>query len=95
MKSVKGNIKVSLNASRLELLVRFFLSIIYSLVFSVIGLILSLALIFQFFIILFTGKRHKGITDFTRAYLDYLIEVDAYLMMATDERPPFWPEDKF
>ncbi|HLE06311.1 MAG TPA: DUF4389 domain-containing protein [Candidatus Nanoarchaeia archaeon] len=89
--SAKFNIKEE--ASRLELLIRIILGLIYGLVLSVISFVLSIVLFLQFFHILILGKRHERMAEFTKGYINYTMQVGAYLNYVTDERPPFWPEE--
>lgn len=93
MKSVKDlDFKIEKKANRLELLIRWFFFIVYILVFSVIGFIAVIALLCQFFFILFNGERHERITKFFGNYVNHIAKVNAYLMCITDEHPPLWPE---
>jgi len=80
-------------ASRLELLIRIILGLIYGLIISVISFVLSIILFLQFFYILFKGERHERMAEFTKGYINYTMQVSAYLNYVTDERPAFWPEE--
>lgn len=84
--------KVKKEASRLELIIRIFLGIIYGLVLSIIGFVAGLVMFLQFFSILILGKRHERMAEFVGNYVNYMMQIYHYLYYVTDERAPFWPE---
>lgn len=60
------------------------------LVFSAVwGYAVELAAVIQWFIVLFTGKRNKGIWDFQNQWLSYTARVNGYANLMYDEYPPF------
>jgi len=79
------------DASRLELLIRIIYWILISIVACVYGLIATICLIIQWFHILILGRRHQGLSDFAKGYLEYLVHVMAYTYIMTDKRPDILP----
>jgi len=79
------------DASRLELLIRIVYWILIGIVAFVYGIIATICLIIQWFHILILGKRHQGLSDFAKGYLEYLVHVMAYTYIMTDERPDILP----
>lgn len=79
-------------ASRIELIVRFFYSIAIAIVMMVYGFIAQICMFFQWFIILFLGRRSKSLSDFIKGYLEYHVHVLSYVSWMTDERPGIMPK---
>jgi len=79
------------DASRLELLIRIVYWILIAIVAFVYGLIATICLIIQWFHILFLGRRHQGLSDFAKGYLEYMVHVMAYTYIMTDKRPNILP----
>lgn len=92
METVKITVKSEEKASRLELLVRFVWGIIGGIVLGIIGIFAALAVFIQWFHILLLGKRNAGLAKFVNAYQVTHTQLQFYLMLATDERPPLVPE---
>jgi len=92
MNTIKVTVASDENASRMELLVRIFWSFIVGLVLGILGMIAGIALIVEWLHILFVGKRHPGLQKFVNAYAVALTQLKFYCFLATDERPPFFPE---
>ena len=93
MKSVKFDVTFSEPADRVELFIRFVWSFICGFVQFVLAIIASFAVILQFFHILFMGKRHRALFDWTVKYMKYVTELSVYSAMLTDERSTLMPED--
>jgi hypothetical protein len=53
------------------------------------GIAMYVVLFISWFAILFTGKFPKGLFDFVVAYQRWSNRVTAYMMLLTDEYPPF------
>jgi len=79
------------DASRIELLIRIIYWILIAIVAFVYGLIATICLIIQWFYILILGRRHQGLSDFARGYLEYMVHVMAYTYIMTDKRPHILP----
>ncbi|WP_457741620.1 DUF4389 domain-containing protein [Thermococcus sp.] len=81
---------------RTEALLRIPLVILYSIVLEIIGLIVGIVVIVQFFYTLILGKRHRGMARFANSYASLNYHVNRYLNFATNERPffggPGWEE---
>ena len=79
-------------AGRLELLIRILYSILVGIVMMVYGFIAFLCLVVQFFHILIFGRRHAGLSDFVKGYLEYHVHVLSYTSFMTDRRPGIMPK---
>ena len=79
-------------ARRLELLVRIVYWILIGIVAWVYGLIASICMFIQWFVILILGRRSEGLSIFIRGYLEYHIHVMPYMTFMTDRRPGIMPE---
>jgi hypothetical protein len=79
------------DASRLELLIRIVYWILIGIVAFVYGILATICLIIQWFIILIFGRRHMGLSDFAKGYLEYLVHVMAYSYIMSDKRPNILP----
>ncbi len=91
MKSVKVTIESPDAASRKELIIRFFYGLVASIIIGIIGIFAGLAWIVQWLHILFTAKRHKSLTGFINSYQIAYTNLEFYMMLSTDERPPLVP----
>ncbi|HVP24706.1 MAG TPA: DUF4389 domain-containing protein [Methanomicrobiales archaeon] len=78
-------------ARRVELLVRILYWILIGIVLWVYGLIATICLFIQWFVILFLGHRNKDLSDFARGYLEYAVHVMPYMYIMTDKRPDILP----
>ena len=79
-------------ASRIELIIRIFYSIAIGIVMWVYGLIASICMFFQWFVILFLGRRNKSLSNFIKGYLEYHVHVLSYISWMTDIRPGIMPK---
>ena len=81
------------DASRLELFIR----IVYGwlciyIVLAVYGLIASICMFIQWFVILILGRRSEGLSNFIKGYLEYFVHILGYFYFMTDKRPGILPE---
>lgn len=79
-------------ARRLELLIRIVYSIAIWAVLVVYGLIATICLIIQFFYVLIFGRRHEGLSNFIKGYLEYYVHILGYVYIMTDKRPGILPK---
>jgi hypothetical protein len=79
------------DASRLELLIRIVYWILIGIVACVYGIIATICLIIQWFYVLIFGRRHEGLSDFAKGYLEYLVHVMNYVYIMNDKRPNILP----
>ncbi len=90
MQTVSVDIKTDPKASRVEVLVR----ILYWIPLGIVMFILAILSILLFYVNILTclilGKRVGG--AFIAKYVSYSAKYMAYMMFATDERPPIMPE---
>lgn len=91
MKSVKVSIESAEAASRKELVVRFIYGTVVSIILGLLGIFAFVAWGVQFLHILFTAKRHKSLSKFINAYQIAYTQLEFYVMLSTDERPPMFP----
>ncbi len=78
-------------AGRLELLIRIIYSIAVAIVLFVYSFIASICTFIQFFVILFLGRRSRGLADFVQGYCEYQVHILSYLSFLTDKRPGIMP----
>jgi hypothetical protein len=79
------------DAGRLELLIRIVYWILIGIVAWVYGLIAFICLFIQWFHVLILGRRSRGLSDFAKGYLEYLVHVFGYTYIMTDRRPDILP----
>jgi len=72
--------------------IRFILAIPHLILYSLWNRVAQLAAVVQWFICVFTGKRNKGIWDFTVASEAYGSRVGSYVGLLHDVFPPFLTE---
>lgn len=78
--------------SRLKTFFRYILAIPHMLLMNVWGGVANILTFFQWWIILFTGKRNRSITDMQSSWLGYGGRVMSYYTMMYDVWPAFGPE---
>jgi len=78
-----------LQRSRLTVVFRFFLAIPHLLWAALLGSAVVVVVIIQWFALLFTGHPVAGLHEFTRNYLRYTTQIEAYLLLAADPFPGF------
>lgn len=79
------------DASRLELLIRILYWILIGIVAWVYGIVAFLCLFVQWFHILILGRRNEGLSNIAKGYLEYIVNVTAYVNIMTDTRPGIIP----
>ncbi|MCL6089198.1 MAG: DUF4389 domain-containing protein [Candidatus Marsarchaeota archaeon] len=93
MRTVKFEMTYKEKASRLELLIRFLWGIPTAIVAVVLLAIAVIAGCLQFVHILFLGKRHKTLYEWTYKFVAYFVQYECYKNLLTDERNPILPEN--
>jgi len=68
---------------------RYVLLIPQIIVLYILGLVASIAMLFNFLTILFTGHSSKGLHGFIAGVLRWAVRVYGYLLGLTDKYPPF------
>jgi hypothetical protein len=81
------------HASRVELIVRIFYTIVLSIVLCLYGIIFGICHCIQWWGILILGKRFKGLNNVLIGYVEYNIQILSYANLITDERPGIAPKD--
>jgi len=79
-----------LRRSRLTVFFRLLLAIPHFLWISLIGSIVALLVIVNWFILLVAARTPKGIHDFVAGYVRYTTQLEAYLFLAANPYPGFW-----
>jgi len=92
MKTVNITVTSAEKASRLELFIRFVYGTILAIILCILGIFVSIAIVIQWFYMLFLGKRQKEMQKFINAWLILLCQLHFYCNLSTDERPPLFPE---
>ncbi len=77
------------NRNRLTVAFRIILVIPHAIILAVLGLVAFVAGIIGFFAVLFTGRWPEGLRTFIVGVLRWSTRVNAYLLLLTDEYPPF------
>ena len=75
--------------NRLTVAFRLILAIPHLIVAQVWGYLAQILGIIEWFVILFTGKRNRGMWDLQRAWLGYYGRAIGYVSLLHDEFPPF------
>jgi Domain of unknown function (DUF4389) len=75
--------------NRLTVLVRIILAIPHLVVLYALSVAAEVVLIICWFAALFLGRLPEGLGDFLAGYLRWLARVQAYLLLLTDQYPPF------
>lgn len=75
--------------NRLTVGFRFILAIPQLIVVSVLWFAASIVTLIAFFAVLFTGRWPAGMRDFVVNVLRWWLRVEAYILLLTDEYPPF------
>lgn len=79
------------DASRFELLIRILYWILIGIVLWIYGIIAFICLFIQWFYVLILGRRHDGLSNFAKGYLEYMVHVMGYMYIMTDKRPDIMP----
>jgi hypothetical protein len=77
------------NRNRLTTAFRLILAIPHIIVLVLLGIALFVVGVIAFFAVLFTGRWPVGLRDFVLGVARWWLRVDAYLLLLTDEYPPF------
>jgi hypothetical protein len=75
--------------SRWKIFVKWFLAIPHLIILYGYNILASAIMFVSFFIILFTGRYPKALFDLVVGYYRWYIRVYAYVLLLTDEYPPF------
>ena len=75
--------------NRLTVLVRIVLAIPHLIVLYALGIAAEVVALISWFAALFIGRLPSGLADFLSGYLRWTSRVYAYLLLLTDEYPPF------
>ena len=93
MKTVKYEVTFDEKASRLELFIRWVWLIPTYIVLVLIGIVAWIMIVLQWFHILFLGKKHKTLYEWTGKYMKYVVNFMTYFYLMTEERNAIMPED--
>ena len=80
-----------LRRSRLTVFFRLLLAIPHYLWISLIGVVVGILVFVNWFILLAVAQTPKGIHYFLAGYIRYTTQLEAYLFLAANPYPPFWP----
>ncbi len=80
-----------LRRSRLTVFFRLLLAIPHYFWISLIGVVFALLVFVNWFILLFVARTPQGIHDFLAGYIRYTTQLEAYVLLAANPYPPFWP----
>ena len=78
--------------NRLTAVFRLIVAIPHLIVAQVWGYLVEILAVVQWFIVVFTGKRNKGIFDMQYSWLGYYARVMTYVALIHDVFPPFGTE---
>jgi Domain of unknown function (DUF4389) len=77
------------NRNRLTTAFRLILAIPQLIVLAVLGIAVFVVAVIALFAVLFTGRWPAGMRDFVLGVARWWLRVDAYLLLLTDDYPPF------
>lgn len=80
-----------LRRSRLTVFFRLLLAIPHYFWISLIGVVVALLVFVNWFVLLFVARTPKGIHDFLAGYIRYTTQLEAYILLAANPYPAFWP----
>jgi Domain of unknown function (DUF4389) len=89
MSQVQVDVPFDERRNRLTVAFRFILIIPHAILVSLWQYVVQLVAVVQWFITLFTGKRNKGIWNFSNMWLDYYSHVTGYGLFLYDPYPGF------
>ena len=75
--------------NRLTVFFRLILAIPQFLVIAVLGIAVWAVYVIAFFAVLFTGHWPQGLRNFAVGFMRWVLRVEAYLLLLTDDYPPF------
>src|SRR6184192_3401402 len=82
-----------LHRSRLTVFFRLLLAIPHLLWAALLGSVVGIAVFVGWFMVLFIGRTPTGLHDFVAGYVRYVTRIEAYLFLAANPFPPFYPFD--
>jgi hypothetical protein len=77
------------NRNRLTTAFRLILAIPQLIVLALLGIAVFVVVVIALFAVLFTGRWPAGMRDFVLGVARWWLRVDAYLLLLTDDYPPF------
>lgn len=77
------------DSSRLELFIRFIFAIIWGIILGIWGIFVYMALGIHWLYILVFGKRLEVLNNFIAKFFRTMARFQGYMLLLTDERPPF------
>jgi hypothetical protein len=80
-----------LNRSRLTVFFRILLGIPHYLWAALLGIAFTVVVFLQWWILLFRGSPAEGLRDFTAGYIRYVTHIEAYVLLAANPYPGFYP----
>ena len=75
--------------NRLTVFFRLILAIPQFIVIAVLGIAVWAVYVIAFFAVLFTGRWPQGLRNFAMGFMRWVLRVEAYLLLLTDDYPPF------
>jgi hypothetical protein len=75
--------------NRLTVFFRLILAIPQFIVIAVLGIAVWAVYVIAFFAVLFTGRWPQGLRNFAVGFMRWVLRVEAYLLLLTDDYPPF------
>jgi hypothetical protein len=89
MSTITYDVTYEESRNRLTVAFRIILAIPHLIVSQVWGYLAQILAVIQWFIVLFTGKRNKGMWDLQQAWLGYYGRVNGYMGLLYDQYPAF------
>jgi len=89
MAQVQFDVPYSEQRNRGTVAIRLILAIPHLIIIGVWSNVVQVVAVIQWFIQVFTGKRNRGLTEFTLAWLNYAARVYGYVGLLFDEYPEF------
>lgn len=80
-----------LRRSRLTVFFRVLLAIPHYLWAFLLATALGIVVFIQWWVLLFRGRPAEGLRDFTAGFLRYSVQIEAYVLLAADPFPGFYP----
>ena len=77
------------NRNRLTVAFRWILVIPHVIVLALLGIVAYICVLIGVFVVLFTGEWSAGLRDFVVGVFRWSTRVSAYILLLTDEYPPF------
>ena len=75
--------------NRLTVFFRLILAIPQFIVIAVLGIAVWAVYVIAFFAVLFTGRWPQGLRNFAVGFMRWVLRVEAYVLLLTDDYPPF------